>query len=322
MTTTTVKYSNIKWHDLHMPALVAGFGCRFPSSNLINTFTSFIRHPFENLQETIERKIGYLSPPESLHCGNVQRFEVHGIEPIAQGMCQLKEPVGSAVSYSLVCFTQSMLRLAAIVATSLFSCQLSTAFGYFSHTCLKELWTFNGGTVAASEECLEAEVKPSRVNGTSGLTNNIFLLARKHHPKPIHSVSLDCASFDLAGDLARFDELVLILTEADYIATAVGPAGLSEYNTSWTCRFPESRLPSFQSSPLLDPRKERLVRQVKFSYDCLNTLRTDKLPGFPTVAKLGDMLHQLKLVAVLFEKPVVGFLKSNTVVPDTRRRSH
>jgi hypothetical protein len=154
------------------------------------------------------------------------------------------------------------------------------------------------------------------------LTNDIFLLARKHHPQTIQVIPLERASFYLTFNLASLNEFVLILPEADAIVSEVRPTGLLEYNASMPRGSLEFGLASLQSGSLLDPLEKRLVGQAKFFNDGLDALGTDNLPVFSTVTKLGDMFHQRKLVAVLFEKPVVGLLKSNAMIPDTSSHRH
>jgi hypothetical protein len=237
-------------------------------------------------------------------------------------MCQLKEPIGSPVGDSLVCSAQSILCFSAILAAFLFTCQFSVALGNFSHANLKELRTFNGSAVAASEELLESKIKASRMNGTCDLILSLFLLTTKHYPKTIHAISLERASFDIAFDLTRFNEFVLILTKTDSIFAKVCPTCLLERDASMPSGTLELGLASLQPSPRLDPLKKRLVRQVEFFNDRLDTLRSNDLPSFATIAKLGNVLHQLEFIAVLLEQSIVGFLKSNTVIANASGCSH
>lgn len=322
MATTTIENPNIKRHVLDVSAPMTSFSCRFPLANLIDALASLIRYPFQDLKKAIEGKISDLPTPKFLHGGNVQRLEIHGVKPIAQRVSQLKEPIGFTVGNSFVCFAQSMLCFLAVVAAFLLCCQFSVALGNFRHASLKELRTMNSSAIAASEECFEPKIKPCRVNGTSGLNLRIFLFATEHHPKTIHTVTLQRASFDLAFDFKSLNELVLILPEADSVFTEVRPASLLEDNAPMSSRSLELGLASLQSSLILDPLEKCLIRQVKFFDNSLNTLRTNNLPVLMAVSNLGNVLHQLKLVAVPLEQPVVCLLKSYAMVPDTSSRSH
>lgn len=322
MATTTIKHSNIKRHVLDVSALMAGFSCRFPSAYLVDALTPFVRYPLQNAKKLIEGKIADLPSPKFLHCCNVQRLEIQGVEPITQRMSQLEEPISSTVGNSFVCLAQSMFSLSAIVAAFLLCCQFFVPFGDFRHARLKELRTFNGSAVTESEELFETKICASRVNGTCNATRNLFLLTTKHHPKTIHVVSLERASLNLAFDLASLDELVLVLPKADSVVAKVGPTSLLEDNTAVSSGTLELGLSSLRSSPLLDPLEERLVRQVKFFNNSLDALRTNDLPVFSTIAKFGDVLHQRKLVAMLPEQPIVCLLKSSCMVPNTSSHSH
>lgn len=322
MATTTIKNTNIEGHVLNVPASMTRFGGWLPLANLTDMFTSLAGNPFEDSQKLYKGEVANLAPPQPLHCLNVERLEVHPVKPIAQRMSQLKEPVSSAVDNSFVRLAQAMLCLAAILAAFLFTSQFSVVLGNFGHASLKELRTFDSSAVTASEECFESEVKPCRVNGTSGLTINIFLLAVEHYPKTIHAVSLERASFDLAFDLASFIELVDMLAKADSISAEVRPASLFERDAAVPCRLFEVWLATLQSSSGFDPLEKGLVCQVELLDDCLNTLRADNQPVFAAIAKLGNVPHQGKFVAMLFEEPEVGFLKSYAMIPDTSSHCH
>jgi hypothetical protein len=322
MATTTLKHPNAQRHVLDMTAVAARLCGWFPLSYLFDTLSSLVCNPFKNLKERIKPDVGYLPPPKSLHGCNVQRFKIHSAKPVAQRMSQLKEPVGSPVRYSFVCSTQSMLSLSAVVAAFLFSCQFSIALGDFRHAAFEELRTLNCSVIAASEECFEAEVKPCRVIGTNGLTSDIFLLATKYYPKTIQIIPFERASFNLAFDLARLHELIVVLTKADFVSAEIRPSGLLECHATGTCGLAKLRCPAFPAGLFFHPLEKRLVRQVEFFNDSLDALRTNNLPVFATVAKLSDVTLELVRVTVLFEQSVVRLLESYAMVPNASSHRH
>jgi len=322
MTTTALKNTNVKRHVLNMSALTTCFGSCKPLVNLTNMLASFHCHPFQDVEKAVKGKVRNLPSPQSLHPAQVQRFEIHSVKSVAQSMSQFEEPISSSVGDSFIRFAQSMFRLFAILTAFLFSCQFSVASGDFSQTSFEELRTIDSSTVAANQECFESKIKPCRVSGASGLRYELFLNATKHYPQLPHRIPLEIDGLDRTLYFARFDEFVLILAKTNFVSAKIGPASLCECDAASTSRFAELRCSVFSSSSILNPLEERLIRQVKFFDNALNTLRTDNLPVSTAFANFGNMLHQRKLVAMLFEQSVVVFLECNTVIPNTSRHRH
>lgn len=322
MTTTTLKNPNGKRHVLNMTALATRFCGWFPLADQTNMLATFVCNPLQNRHKLVERQVVYLATPQSSHSCNVERFKVDAVKPITKRMSKFEEPVPSPIRDTFVRFTQSAFCLAAIAAAFLFACQFSVTLSEFRHATPKELWTFNGGAIAASEECLEAKIKPCRVSGTSGLRLDLSLLATKHHPKSTDGIPLERAGFDSAFYLARLNELVCVLTETNFVSAEVRPASLLESDAATASGLTKLRPATLGPCTTLDPLKKRRVREVEPFNNCLDALRANDFPVFSPVANLGNVLHQSKLVAMPFEQPIVRLLKRYAVIPYTSRHGH
>ncbi len=198
-----------------LPALVANWRCRLPTSDCFHTLSAFFRLPSDFLKELTKGEVRDLASPKPFHAVKVQVLKETEVKLADE--FQSKFPVVIfALSLNLAMGSGIVLvRTFAIVATPHLTRHLAIGLFYLLGRLLIELWRFVFRAVRTGQKGLVAIVEPCSITRL-GFRRNPFVICCDTDIPITECVTFGSDAVDSALYLTRIPEPIRTSIETDF----------------------------------------------------------------------------------------------------------
>ncbi len=239
----------------------------------------------QDRNETAKAQVGYLSPPQCLHAGQVQILDGNGVVAMRQLPGLLEVKILTAVCNCPVQAGKVLPGFSSVIAASLFPAESAVGFGKLLEGLLERLGCQFLRAIADYEKILQADVH-ARYFGSRGTECLMLGIGDEDEENIPQGVPLDGEGFDLSLDLVGFEKTVLLFADNNQIA-GDGVARLLQGEALVLEPLPERRRPDLPSGHVFDfPRlcvlEEQQVGFIDSLHHILDRLRAEFFPeGIP-----------------------------------------